>query len=1254
MYFSNAAAEFVFKSSFCLLVRVAVLLICFCQFSSISWHRKLCQLSLCLKKGGIRNPKMEFPKNRNYVQLHSSEHGKGDYGPESWVAKVDPLSHANVSVKPPEIAFSEVKPVLNYSIQTGEEFALEFMRDRVNPWKPSGTNILGDSSNATDNMAAVKGIKGVNHTGSDSGSEMVAPSQKSAKELELQISASLGHKVKHGYHSMQSVPQASSGYTSRQSLVCTSSEGSGSSLTKLKFLCSFGGRILPRPSDGKLRYVGGETRIIRINRDITWKELWQKATAIFDETCTIKYQLPGEDLDALVSISSDEDLVNMMEECNVLEDGEGSKKLRMFLFSPGDLDDAQFTLTNPVGDSEIKYVVAVNGMDAGSRKGSMAYGFHSASAIDLNELNALNPNKDSGDTSSEFVGDRKADLSGLVLPTMEIEPTKPIAPSVSKAFEFGEHARPDEEKKHSSEFDYLFDPPNYMAPENDAPQSSHTYAPEQRGLEGQSATGSSTLRFKEQDAKVKPKVDGLILQEGESKQITNEHLMPSPLHSDNLKASPPVEEPLVSVPKLDRESSSKSLKDNVEPDEPMQTTKPLDELPTSSDNEYSASASTHAPESIDSKSDPVDFSYNEPPVPSQRVFRSEWFPREQAELNRISKSDDSLGSQFLVNQAHTNVSQQDLMATSAENSQKGHENIPNEQLVSTGKPFPLEPEFIDDGLTRAQVQKQEPLEGRDSLCESQVLNADIEHGLKFTAEKNDESVKQSQDPIHLVEVPSTRSNTSGVPTWIATPEGTGFSVPRKEQGDILIDINDRFPPELLSDIFSKAILSDSSSGFGPPPKDAPGISVNIENHDPKHWSFFQRLAGNEFARRDVSLIDQDHVVFSSGLTKGEEEAPLAYDFVSHGGVQETYGEDDRTEADGVGVGSTAVNYASSQVKLSEALRYDGLMDHTRVGYSGYEEDIRKIGLPPLDPSLMNFDINSLQIIKNADLEELRELGSGTFGTVYHGKWRGSDVAIKRIKKSCFTGRQSEQERLTVEFWREAEILSKLHHPNIVAFYGVVQDGPGGTLATVTEFMVDGSLRHVLLRKDRHLDRRKRLIIAMDAAFGMEYLHSKNIVHFDLKCDNLLVNLKDSSRPICKVGDFGLSKIKRNTLVSGGVRGTLPWMAPELLNGSSNKVSEKVDVFSFGIVLWEILTGEEPYANMHYGAIIGGIVNNTLRPAIPSHCDPEWRRLMEQCWAPNPTKRPSFTEIASRLRVMSASAQTKKAAATRRSNKLIRP
>ncbi|MCO5569819.1 hypothetical protein L7F22_023533 [Adiantum nelumboides] len=123
-------------------------------------------------------------------------------------------------------------------------------------------------------------------------------------------------------------------------------------------------------------------------------------------------------------------------------------------------------------------------------------------------------------------------------------------------------------------------------------------------------------------------------------------------------------------------------------------------------------------------------------------------------------------------------------------------------------------------------------------------------------------------------------------------------------------------------------------------------------------------------------------------------------------------------------------------------------------------------------------------------------------------------------------------------------------------------------------------------------------------------------------------------------DLGLSKVKQQTFVSGGVRGTLPWMAPELLNGSSSLVSEKVDVFSFGIVMWELLTGEEPYANMHYGAIIGGIVNNTLRPTVPRWCDAAWRSLMEKCWAADPGERPTFLEIATALRAMEASIAAK--------------
>ncbi|GJV53215.1 serine/threonine-protein kinase [Tanacetum coccineum] len=175
-------------------------------------------------------------------------------------------------------------------------------------------------------------------------------------------------------------------------------------------------------------------------------------------------------------------------------------------------------------------------------------------------------------------------------------------------------------------------------------------------------------------------------------------------------------------------------------------------------------------------------------------------------------------------------------------------------------------------------------------------------------------------------------------------------------------------------------------------------------------------------------------------------------------------------------------------------------------------------------------IHGLQIIKNADLEELHELGSGTVGTVYHGKWRGTDFAIKRIRKSCFAGISSEQ-----------ELDKRLLERSTNAFKS--SSSKRGSVIWCGTRWTGGNLIDCYIA----LDWRKKLIIAQDAAIGMEYLHLKKIVHFDLKCENLLVNLGDPNRPICKV---------------------------------------KMDVFSFGIAMWEILTEDEPYADIHCGDIIG--------------------------------------------------------------------
>ncbi|XP_076903107.1 RAF-like serine/threonine-protein kinase 20 [Bidens hawaiensis] len=966
---------------------------------------------------------MDHSKSDNHIQYNPIQ-------PENLDSLPSSQSFQNANPRS-----ASVKPVLNYSIGTGEEFALEFMRDRVNPRMPFVPYPAGDPSR-TPGYLELKGI-GVSHAGSESVINIVE--RGSSNHLET-------------------IHQTSSEFNG--------SRGSDSS-SKIKILCSFGGKILPHPGDGKLRYVGGNTRIIRIRKDISWQELRQKALEIYIETYAIKYQLPGEDLDALVSVSCDEDLLNMMEECNVLGIGEGSQKLRLFLFSLSDFDETSFNHVSSGGDNEFQFLIAVNGMDMGSRRESSgAHSLMTSSANNLSDLGSQNVERN-------------------------ISPLTFVDPNV---FSSNAETSVKQEVKQA----------NVRSPRDDV--------------------ASPSVLPSEGKLPPKPKM--------------NEDRIQDQIHA---KAATPIE------------------------------------------NDSGTSGNAVGPDN--SGSNLIDLSYLETP---SRVYHSERIPRGHSEKNRLTKSDDSLGTQLLA--AH---------------------------LQSDVDPIP---------------------ESVGSL-HTEDLQPQITHGRLVNHEKSNDAPTVNNDLVsdtgNVSEASQTLVNEKKVK--LDKPSETGS----QERVDSLIDINDQFSSSFLSDAFSRAI-SEDSHGIGVLPQDGVGLSMNITNHEPQHWSYFQKLAQGELQNKDVSLIDQVHLAYLSKF-QNAQEVSVGYNvsqFPDEVDSRNAFIEDEEKEIHGSESISLQPHYNPSQVENSEGVQLDDLSENMIMPYSEYETETRNDGLPSIDLALGDLDTSSLQIIRNEDLEELRELGSGTFGTVYHGKWRGTDVAIKRIKKSCFAGRSSEQERLTFEFWREAVILSKLHHPNVMAFYGVVRDGPDGTLATVTEFMVDGSLRHVLVRKDRHLDHRKRLIIAMDTAFGMEYLHSKNIVHFDLKCDNLLVNMKDSSRPICKVGDFGLSKIKRNTLVSGGVRGTLPWMAPELLNGGSNKVSEKVDVFSFGIVMWEILTREEPYANMHYGAIIGGIVNNTLRPTIPSDCDPEWRRLMEQCWAPDPAVRPSFTEITNQLRVMSAAYQNK--------------
>ncbi|CAL5410527.1 unnamed protein product [Camellia sinensis] len=1305
---------------------------------------------------------MEQHKTYEQVRYGSVEPRNEGLGSTNQRFFQDPSSSINTNMRPPEFNIPVgARPVLNYSIQTGEEF--EFMRERVNSRQHLIPNPSGDSNSATS-YTDLKGALGISHAGSENRSDIsMISSMDKSRAHEYERRGSSAHEDKGYCESTQSVPRTSSrNDSSRGAHAYTSSEVSDNSSTKVKFLCSFGGKILPRPSDGKLRYVGGETRIIRVSKGISWQELMQKTLTICSQAHTIKYQLPGEDLDALVSVSCDEDLQNMMEECNVVEDG-GSKKLRMFLFSSSDLDDSQLGLGSMEGDSEIQYVVAVNGMDLGSRKNSIGLG--STLENNLDELLKLNVERETGRVADELGVAIPAPLAAG-MPVSTNRSSKPVAPSSANAYESIPQAYQGQMVDHGGEvpmvptlpprenlrhvdskttvpssgplqYDYVSHCSSY-APvvENTVPIPLHGHITRQEGSAQQQTYSGSHIQDPEvskKDEKTKRESIVQTMRElGKNRSLEKEVLVKEAkmkrdssvqkmselgknvnLEKECIVSSHPTESSVPSyVPReasdvkfvADTGASLLPTEKHKKHEEPVHDAIPpgaLNEKNSDKFNEndhFNASVTPFAPRYDEFKVDSAEFTYLEPPVVPQRVFHSERIPREQAELNRLSKSDDSFDPQFLISHVHSDRSHQ--MVESVDMMHDRNVAFQTEQSVSSVKPLYMNPQVVEDGPAQSHkyneaagyVDKMNskiseeafeskfqnsmlkpvalaPVDGHEM---ARVVNNHRDHSdidketsaMNHPALSRGPSGKRQEDSAskvtesHRAEVTVKKNNGNNTEGHaqslakvenpvIAPSQGESTRGGTPEQGDILIDINDRFPPDFLTDIFSEAGNFEDLTRIGPLHGDGSGLSLNMENHEPKRWSFFQKLVQGDFVRKDISLMDQDHLGFSNPLTN-TKGAPIDYSFppLKTEGVAMSYMDSHidyessfQPQSSGaVGPNTMDLHPENSQINGNESTQFDGLVN-PRILESDIEDgklEAQNAGAPFVDPSVEELDFSTLQqIIKNEDLEELKELGSGTFGTVYHGKWRGTDVAIKRIKKSCFTGRSSEQERLpkTVEFWREADILSKLHHPNVVAFYGVVQDGPGGTLATVTEYMVNGSLRHVLLCKDRQLDRRKRLIIAMDAAFGMEYLHSKNIVHFDLKCDNLLVNLKDPLRPICKVGDFGLSKIKRNTLVTGGVRGTLPWMAPELLNGSSSKVSEKVDVFSFGIVLWEILTGEEPYANMHYGAIIGGIVNNTLRPTVPSYCDPEWKLLMEQCWAPDPIVRPSFTEITRRLRVM---------------------
>ncbi|XP_059588072.1 mitogen-activated protein kinase kinase kinase 7 isoform X2 [Alligator mississippiensis] len=239
------------------------------------------------------------------------------------------------------------------------------------------------------------------------------------------------------------------------------------------------------------------------------------------------------------------------------------------------------------------------------------------------------------------------------------------------------------------------------------------------------------------------------------------------------------------------------------------------------------------------------------------------------------------------------------------------------------------------------------------------------------------------------------------------------------------------------------------------------------------------------------------------------------------------------------------------------------------------------------------------------------VGRGAFGVVCKAKWRGKDVAIKQI--------ESESERKA--FIVELRQLSRVNHPNIVKLYGACLN----PVCLVMEYAEGGSLYNVLHGAEPlpYYTAAHAMSWCLQCSQGVAYLHSmkpKALIHRDLKPPNLLLVAGGTVLKIC---DFGTACDIQTHMTNN--KGSAAWMAPEVFEGSN--YSEKCDVFSWGIILWEVITRRKPFDEIGGPAFrIMWAVHNGTRPPLIKNLPKPIESLMTRCWSKDPSQRPSMEEI----------------------------
>jgi len=305
-----------------------------------------------------------------------------------------------------------------------------------------------------------------------------------------------------------------------------------------------------------------------------------------------------------------------------------------------------------------------------------------------------------------------------------------------------------------------------------------------------------------------------------------------------------------------------------------------------------------------------------------------------------------------------------------------------------------------------------------------------------------------------------------------------------------------------------------------------------------------------------------------------------------------------------------VIFASLLILIASIVAFRFLLrSYRRRGYS-------PIGSPEVSDPKQSFPISGKEIVLGP------RIGKGSYGEVYRAKWRGIDVAVKKMPFSLLQNKE-----FLADFQKEAYLMASLRHPNVLQFLGSCL--VDNDICILTEYMEKGSLYRLLHDEEMIIPFVLVRKFSVDVAKGMVYLHNSNpvILHRDLKSHNLLV---DENFKV-KISDFGLSKVmdpQQKTMTSCG---TAAWAAPEILKNS--RYTEKADVYSYAVCLWEFFTRQDPYEGMPVFQIIFAVGSEGLRPTVPENCPSDYSSLIQECWQTDPKSRPTFEQILLRLSEM---------------------